>query len=200
MQITDNATMTDDARAHQPLDDCINRARDALLKAQKPDGHFVYELEADATIPAEYILMTHYLGETPDADLERKMANYLRRIQGAHGGWPLFHKGAFDLSASVKAYFALKMAGDPINASHMRRARAAILSNGGAARSNVFTRILLAMFQQVPWTAAPYVPVEIVLMVLVPVAVGCLVWWLTPRRHWPELRRAAGDTLWHWSP
>ena len=161
MQIADNESMTHDAHPH--LDDCINRARDALLKVQQPDGHFVYELEADATIPAEYILMVHYLGETPDTALENKMATYLRRIQGAHGGWPLFHKGAFDLSASVKAYFALKMAGDPVNATHMRRARDIILRNGGAARANVFTRILLALYGDLPWRATPCMPVELML-------------------------------------
>ena len=71
---------------------------------------------------------------------KRKIAVYLRRIQGAHGGWPLFHDGAFDMSASVKAYFALKMIGDSIDAPHMARAREAILSRGGAVNSNVFTR------------------------------------------------------------
>ena len=105
----------------------------ALLERQKPDGHWVFELEADATIPAEYVLMRHQLGEPVDAELERKIAVYLRRIQGAHGGWPLFHEGDFDMSASVKAYFALKMIGDPIDADHMRRAREAIRARGGAA-------------------------------------------------------------------
>ena len=76
----------------------------------------MFELEADATIPAEYVLMVHYFAETPNLELERKIGVYLRRIQGAHGGWPLFHEGDFDMSASVKAYFALKMIGDDINA------------------------------------------------------------------------------------
>ena len=76
------------------------------------DGHFVFELEADATIPAEYVLMRHYRGEPVDAPLEAKIARYLRRIQSAEGGWPLFHAGASDMSASVKAYFALKMIGE----------------------------------------------------------------------------------------
>ena len=80
----------------------------------------MFELEADATIPAEYVLLRHYLGEPVDAELERKIAVYLRRIQGEHGGWPLFHGGDFDMSASVKAYFALKMIGDDIDAPHMR--------------------------------------------------------------------------------
>ena len=69
----------------------------------------------------------HYLAETPNLELERKIGVYLRRIQGAHGGWPLYHEGAFDISATVKAYFALKMIGDDIDAPHMARAREAIL-------------------------------------------------------------------------
>src|SRR5437868_12887365 len=108
------------------LDAAVASATDALLAAQNADGHWVYELEADATIPAEYVLLVHYLGETPNLELERKIGVYLRRIQGAHGGWPLYHEGAFDISASVKAYFALKMIGDDINAPHMVRAREAI--------------------------------------------------------------------------
>src|SRR3546814_10346083 len=69
-----------------------------------------------------------------------------------------------DLSASVKAYFALKLAGDDPEAAHMERARAAILAAGGAAQSNVFTRIALALFGQVPWRAVPEMPVEIMLL------------------------------------
>src|SRR6478736_4756246 len=86
------------------------------------------------------------IASATDAVLEAKIANYLRRVQGAHGGWPLVHDGEFDMSASVKAYFALKMIGDPIDAPHMVRAREAILARGGAARSNVFTRALLALY------------------------------------------------------
>ncbi|MGH6876729.1 MAG: squalene--hopene cyclase, partial [Rhizomicrobium sp.] len=84
--------------------------------------------------------------------------------QGAHGGWPLFHGGALDLSATVKAYFALKAIGDSPDAPHMRRARAATLAAGGAARTNVFTRVQLALFGAVPWRAAPAMPVEIMLL------------------------------------
>ena len=163
MRIMDNKILPQPVCIDEALDTCIARARDQLLKMQKPDGHFIFELEADATIPAEYILMVHFLGEEPRHGLEQKMAVYLRRIQGVHGGWPLHYQGAFDMSASVKAYFALKMAGDPLNASHMRRARAAILSHGGAARSNVFTRILLALYGDMPWNATPTMPVELML-------------------------------------
>lgn len=141
----------------------IEAARDALLRRQAPEGHWIFELEADCTIPAEYILMLHYLGEI-DAALEQKLARYLRAHQAAHGGWPLYPDGGFDMSCSVKVYYALKLVGDSVDAAHMQRARAAILKHGGAARSNVFTRITLALFGQVPWRAVPYVPVEIVLL------------------------------------
>jgi len=166
-----NATLTarDLAASHpvvpnEAVDHAIEAATDALRATQRPDGHFVFELEADATIPAEYVLLRHYLDEPVDAALEAKIARYLRRIQGEHGGWPLFHGGAFDMSASVKAYFALKMIGDPIDAPHMARARDAILARGGAVNTNVFTRILLALFRQVPWRAVPVMPVEIMLL------------------------------------
>ena len=85
----------------------------------------------------------------------------MRAIQGEHGGWPLFHDGAFNISASVKAYFALKAIGDDPDAPHMRRAREAILAAGGAERTNVFTRAQLALFGQVPWRAVPVMPLEI---------------------------------------
>ena len=103
------------------------RDRRRCSTSSAADGHWVFELEADATIPAEYVLLAHYLGEPDDLELERKIGVYLRRIQGDHGGWPLFHGGAFDISATVKAYFALKMIGDDPDAPHMARARAAIL-------------------------------------------------------------------------
>jgi squalene-hopene/tetraprenyl-beta-curcumene cyclase len=80
------------------LDKSIDAATDALLACQQPDGHWVFELEADATIPAEYVLLKHYLGIPPDAELERKIAVYLRRTQGQHGGWPLFQDGDIDIS------------------------------------------------------------------------------------------------------
>ncbi|MFI4934122.1 MAG: squalene--hopene cyclase [Caulobacterales bacterium] len=146
------------------LDAAVGRAADALLRLQKPDGHWVFELEADATIPAEYVLLVHYLGETPDLELERKIGIYLRRIQGEHGGWPLYHAGALDVSATVKAYFALKMIGDDPAAPHMARAREALLAKGGAGACNVFTRILLALYGILSWRAVPEMPVEIILL------------------------------------
>ena len=146
------------------VDKMLGAATEALLQQQRADGHWVFELEADATIPSEYVLLVHYLAETPDLELERKIGNYLRRIQAEHGGWPLFHGGPFDLSATVKAYFALKMIGDDIDAPHMKRAREAIHARGGAIKANVFTRILLALYGETSWANVPTVPVELILL------------------------------------
>jgi squalene-hopene/tetraprenyl-beta-curcumene cyclase len=146
-----------------PLDRAVAEARDALMARQQHEGYWLFELEADCTIPAEYIMMMHFLDEI-DGGLEAKLCRYLRSAQADHGGWPLYHGGDFNISCSVKAYYALKLAGDSPDAPHMARARAAILQHGGAARANVFTRIALALFAQLPWRGVPYIPVEIMLL------------------------------------
>ena len=146
------------------VDDVIAAASRAMCAEQNHDGHWVYQLEADATIPAEYVLMRFYLGEPVERAFATKVTAYLTRIQSDAGGWPLFHGGAFDMSASVKAYFALKMIGEDVASPTMSRARAAIIAHGGAAKSNVFTRILLSLFGVIGWNAVPAMPVEIMLL------------------------------------
>jgi len=143
-----------DPRGDAPLGRAVDAARDALRERQDREGCWQFQLEADCTIPAEYIMMMHFLGEI-DPQLEGQLAVYLRAHQADHGGWPLYHGGDFNISCSVKAYFALKLAGDSPEAPHMARARAAILRHGGAATSNVFTRIALALFAQLPWRGVP---------------------------------------------
>jgi squalene-hopene/tetraprenyl-beta-curcumene cyclase len=145
------------------LDAAISRALKGLLGEQFADGYWCYEFEADCTIPAEYILMMHFMNEI-DAGLEQKIAVYLRSRQGGDGGWPLYYGGEIDISCSVKVYYALKIAGDDPDAPHMARAREAILARGGAVNANVFTHITLALFGQVPWRAVPFMPVEIMLL------------------------------------
>jgi squalene cyclase len=113
-----------------PLDRAIAESRDALIAQQHERGYWLYELEADCTIPAEYIMMMHFLDEI-DSALEVKIANHLRSKQAEHGGWPLYHNGELDLSCTVKAYYALKLAGDNIQAPHMVKARNAILQRNG---------------------------------------------------------------------
>ena len=171
-----NAVRDESARARsleaekpdlEAVDTIVREMTEALKSEQRADGHWLFELEADATIPSEYIMLQHFLGsiDLPAYQaVEPKIANHLRDLQGTDGGWPLFHDGDLDISATVKAYFALKLAGDDPEADHMRRAREAILARGGAAQSNVFTRIALALFHQVPWRAVPEMPVEIMLL------------------------------------
>ncbi len=101
------------------LDRTIDEAAAWLTARQADDGHWVFELEADATIPSDYIMLNHFLDEIDDP-VEQKLATYLRRRQGKHGGWSLFYDGDVDLSASVRAYFALKLVGDHPDAPHMR--------------------------------------------------------------------------------
>ena len=140
------------------LSAAIERAQAKLLGLQNPAGYWVFELEADCSIPSEYIMMMHYLDDINE-ELQAKIAVYLRNRQSADGGYPLFTGGPGDISSSVKVYYALKMARDDINAPHMIKLRAWILGQGGAARANVFTRIALAIFEQLPWRGVPYIPV-----------------------------------------
>ena len=142
------------------LHDAIARACTALAGWQHADGHWLFELEADATIPAEYVLLEHFLDRI-EPELEAKIGVHLRSIQGEHGGWPLFHDGAFDLSASVKAYFALKAIGDDVDAPHMVAG-----ATGGACCRRCRTKqrvhaCAACLFGQVPWRAVPVMPLEI---------------------------------------
>jgi len=145
------------------LENAINGSQKKLLDLQHDEGYWWFELAADCTITAEYIMMMHYIGEI-DKKLQDKMAVYLRVRQTEDGSYPLFTGGSGDISCSVKVYYALKLAGDNPNQPHMSKLREFILKQGGAAKANVFTRIALATFEQVPWRAVPYIPVEIMLL------------------------------------
>ena len=146
------------------LNESIRRTRDRFLNIQNEKGYWVFDLEADTTIPSEYILLQRFLGREIPGDLKMRFANYLRNRQLESGGWPLYYEGEANVSTSVKAYFALKQLGDSPDAPHMVRARAYVLAQGGAANTNVFTRIMLALFGQVPWKTTPAMPIEIMLL------------------------------------
>lgn len=159
-----NSDLDSDEFNMAKVDEEFTLARSAILALQNPDGHWCFPLEADCTIPAEYILMMHFMDEV-DVILENKIAHFIRDKQDMkHGGWPLYYGGAFDISCTIKSYYALKLVGDSPDAPHMVRAREAILALGGAAKANVFTRLLLAMYDQIPWRGVPVVPSELVLL------------------------------------
>lgn len=151
------------AHPEPALNAAIELAKTKLLALQNKKGFWVFELEADCTISAEYILMMHFMDEI-DPIVQAKIAHYLRKHQSADGSYPLYEGGPGDLSCTIKVYFALKLAGDSATAAHLIKAGSWILAGGGAARANVFTRILLAMFEQIPWRGVPFMPVEIMLL------------------------------------
>ena len=166
----DNRSAWWDERAAQPLartadalKTSLTRAAQALLKRQAQDGHWRFDLEADATIPSEYILLQHSLGRS-NPERAQKITRYLQRLQNRNGSWSLYHDGPGDISATVKAYFALKLLGFSRDAPTMVRARDWVLANGGAEKVNVFTRITLANFGQLPWRTVPSMPVEIMFL------------------------------------
>lgn len=146
------------------LEEALERACGNILERQNPGGFWVFDLEADATIPSEYIILKRFLGMDVERGVKEGLLRYIRAKQLPDGGWALYEGGFPDLSATVKAYFALKLSGDCPNAPHMVSARRLILSLGGAARVNVFTRITLALFGQIPWRTVPAMPVQIMLL------------------------------------
>lgn len=145
------------------LNQTISNATQALINQQQEDGYWQYELESDSSISTQYILMLYFMDDV-DEVLQYKVAHYLRSQQIENGGFPLFPGGPGDVSLTTKAYFVLKLAGDSVDENHMEKARTFILSQGGAAKCNVLTRILLATFGQMPWRGTPFIPVEIILL------------------------------------
>ncbi len=155
--------MTGSVSAQADVDSAIERAQQFLLSAQAPDGHWVGELEADSTISSEYLLFGHLIDRV-DRDRERKIVAYLRDEQLPDGGWSLYDNGPANLSATIKAYFALKVAEVPVGDPALVAARARIREWGGPVEANVFTKILLALFGEYDWSGVPSMPVEIMLL------------------------------------
>ena len=140
----------------------IRRSQDFLLSIQKEDGHWEGELLVDSTLCSDTVLYMNWRGRV-DEVLQAKCADHIRRRQTADGGWNIFIGGPSEINASVKAYFALKLAGDSPNAPWMREARANILRLGGIPQVNTYCRLYLALLGQFPWDYVPTIPPEIFL-------------------------------------
>ena len=140
----------------------IRRSQDFLLSIQKDDGHWEGELLVDSTLCSDTVLYMNWRGRV-DEVLQAKCADHIRRRQTADGGWNIFIGGPSEINASVKAYFALKLAGDSPNAPWMREARANILRLGGIPQVNTYCRLYLALLGQFPWDYVPTIPPEIFL-------------------------------------
>jgi squalene-hopene/tetraprenyl-beta-curcumene cyclase len=146
-------------RIETRLDDAIDRATGRLLELQDPEGYWVGELESNATMIAQHLFWHHVLGlRTPE--LDRKIANELLARQRDDGTWSIWFDGPADLSTSVEAYAALKLAGvDP-----GRKARGYIRSRGGILKTRIFTKCFLALLGQWPWQRIVPIPVELALL------------------------------------
>src|SRR4030067_1347183 len=145
----------------KPLDIAITSSQQYLFREQnQADGHWVGILEAENTVTSDYILLMHFLGKV-DYEKQRKAVNYIIDQQLHDGGWNIYHGGPREISASVKAYFALKLAGYSALEPFMQRAQKSILEMGGIMKANCFTNIYLAIFGQVDWQAVPAVPGEV---------------------------------------
>ena len=155
--------MTPPAAVSTRVDPVIERAQSYLLSCQAPDGHWVGELEANSTVTSEYLLFCRLLDRV-DRERERKIVNYLRRQQLGDGGWSIYEKGPANLSATLKAYFAMKVAGVAPDDPAMNAARSFIRAAGGPTGADVFTKILLALFGEYDWSGVPAMPVEIMLL------------------------------------
>lgn len=145
------------------LGTAITRTRNWLLDHQHPDGFWVGELEGDTILESEYILLLTWLGRG-DSEEVRRCARYIEQQQLSTGGWSIYPNGSLEISASVKAYWAMKIAGHTPDEEPMQRARAAILAAGGAEKMNSFTRFYFALLGQIPYSRCPAVPPELMLI------------------------------------
>jgi squalene-hopene/tetraprenyl-beta-curcumene cyclase len=141
----------------------LERGRDHLLSLQDPAGWWKGALDTNVTMDAEDLLMREFLGvRTPEETAAA--ARWIRSQQRADGTWANFHDGPGDLSTTAEAYAALRLAGDPADAAHMRAARAFVLDGGGLEATRVFTRIWLALFGLWSWDELPALPPEVVFL------------------------------------
>ncbi|HEY8967314.1 MAG TPA: squalene--hopene cyclase [Candidatus Methylacidiphilales bacterium] len=139
------------------------KSREFLLSIQKPDGHWIGELDVDSTLTADYILYMHWLGQI-DYDKQSKCAKHILKEQLPDGGWNIYPTGPSEINATVQAYLALKLAGFTPDEPEMRKAHSAILRLGGIPKCNTYCKLNLAILGLFPWEHLPIIPVELILL------------------------------------
>src|SRR5437764_13365168 len=149
--------------ADEEIGQGISLAQENLLRQQKPDGHWRGELLVDSTLCSDYVVFMHWCGEV-DAHLQRRCVRHILKRQLPDGGWNIYHGGPSEINASVKAYFALKLAGCSVDAPFMQEARATIMRLGGIPQMNTFSKLYLALLGVFPWKYLPAIPIEMVLL------------------------------------
>lgn len=145
------------------LNQAIDRGVAHLLSLQAAEGYWHAELEADTTLESDYIFYLHLLGKAEPVRIT-KLANYVRQRQLPDGGWNIYYGGPAEVNATVKAYVALRLAGNPAEATHMQRAAARVRELGGLEKTNSFTRFYLALAGIVEWEKVPAIPPELMLI------------------------------------
>jgi squalene-hopene/tetraprenyl-beta-curcumene cyclase len=145
------------------LHDVIDRGVNYLLSLQTREGYWLGELEADTTLESDYIFYLNVIGKT-DPDQIAKLANYVRHRQLEDGGWNIYYGGPSELNATVKAYVALRLAGESAESEHLQRARRRVHDLGGLEASNSYSRLYLALVGAVGWDMVPAVPPELMLL------------------------------------
>jgi len=151
------------SRLELQLQEAVERGVSYLLSLQAEEGYWLGELEADSTLESDYIFYLHVLGKA-DPGRIAKLANYIRRKQLPDGGWNIYPGGPAEVNATVKAYFALKLAGDSVDTPHLAGARGKIHELGGLEATNSFTRFYLALVGAVEWEMVPAIPPELMLL------------------------------------
>src|SRR5580658_4217921 len=145
------------------VEQAVARTTNWLLSAQTQDGYWWAELEADTTLESDYILYLHILGHL-ESEKTAKLAAYIRRKQLPDGGWNIFEGGPSELNATVKAYVALRLAGDSATSPALLRAKERVLELGGLEATNSYVRFYLAMVGGVDWSIVPSIPPELMLL------------------------------------
>src|SRR5256886_6372313 len=149
--------------ADTEISDAIAQAQQNLLRQQHEDGHWCGELLVDSTLCSDFVLFMHWLGEV-DVNLQERCAQHILKRQLPDGGWNIYFGGPSEINASVKGYFALKLAGYSPDLPFMRKARECVLRLRGIPRMNTFSKLYLALLGQFPWQYLPTIPVEMILL------------------------------------
>src|ERR1700674_2288271 len=145
------------------LSETIDRGVNYLLSLQASEGYWLGELEADTTLESDYIFYLNVIGKT-HPDRIAKLADYVRRRQLEDGGWNIYYGGPSELNATVKAYVALRLAGDSAESEYLQRACRRIHELGGLEATNSYSRLYLALVGAVGWDMVPAVPPELMLL------------------------------------
>ncbi|OGO31692.1 MAG: squalene--hopene cyclase [Chloroflexi bacterium RBG_16_54_18] len=146
------------------LEQAIYKAQKHLLELQHPNGYWVGDLEADASVTAGYIPLMYFMGVKVDEGRVRKIIHYVKGKQNQNGSWSSYQSGDGDLNVSIQVYFCLKLAGVLLTEPFMQQAAGFIRSKGGVSKASVFTKIWLALFGQYQWSGTPSVPPEVILL------------------------------------